>query len=69
MRRATWNHPSGIQVVAEYWPMAADLQVFTTISADDIAAVWEVVGRVGRRVRHRHFTGDLGGGRLTRLQS
>ena len=43
MRRATWNYPSGIQVVAEYWPMAADIQVVTIFSADDIAAVWELV--------------------------
>jgi hypothetical protein len=43
MRRATWNYPSGIQMVAEYWPMAADIQVVTIFSADDIAAVWELV--------------------------
>ena len=43
MRRAAWNYPSGIRVVAEYWPMAADLQVVTIFSADDIAAVWELV--------------------------
>ena len=43
MRRATWNYPSGIEVVAEYWPMAADIQVVTIFSADDIAAVWELV--------------------------
>ena len=43
MRRATWNYPSGIEVVAEYWPMAADIQVVTIVSADDIAAVWELV--------------------------
>jgi len=43
IRRATWNYPAGIQVVAEYWPMAADIQVVTIFSADDIAAVWELV--------------------------
>ncbi len=43
MRRATWEYPSGIQVVAEYWPMAANLQVVTIFSADDIAAVWQLV--------------------------
>lgn len=43
MRRAAWNYPSGIRVVAEYWPMAADIQVVTIFSADDIAAVWELV--------------------------
>ena len=43
MRRATWDYPSGIQVIAEYWPMAADIQVVTIFTADDIAAVWELV--------------------------
>ena len=43
MRRAGWDYPSGIRVVAEYWPMAADIQVVTIFSADDIAAVWELV--------------------------
>jgi len=43
MRRAAWEYPSGIRVVAEYWPMAADIQVVTIFSAEDIAAVWELV--------------------------
>jgi hypothetical protein len=43
MRRASWEYPSGIRVIAEYWPMAGDLQVVTIFSADDIAAVWELV--------------------------
>jgi hypothetical protein len=43
MRRATWDYPSGVRVIAEYWPMAADVQVITIFSADDISAVWELV--------------------------
>lgn len=43
LRRASWEYPSGIEVVAEYWPMAADIQVVTIFSTDDIAAVWELV--------------------------
>ncbi len=43
LRRASWEYPSGIRVIAEYWPMAADVQVVTIFSADDIAPVWELV--------------------------
>jgi hypothetical protein len=43
MRRTTWEYPTGVRVIAEYWPMAADIQVVTIFSADDIAAVWELV--------------------------
>ena len=50
MRRATWNYPPGIHVVAEYWPMAADIQVVTLFSADDIAAVGQTASREIRKV-------------------
>lgn len=43
MRRAAWEYPSGIAVIAEYWPLASDVQVVTIFSADDFAAVMEVV--------------------------
>jgi hypothetical protein len=43
MRRTTWQYPAGIRVIAEYWPLAADVQVITIFSADDVAAVWELV--------------------------
>lgn len=43
MRRAAWQYPSGIGVIAEYWPLASDVQVVTIFSADDFAAVMEVV--------------------------
>jgi hypothetical protein len=39
----TRPYPAGIRVIAEHWPMAADIQVVTIFSADDIAAVWELV--------------------------
>ena len=42
-RRTTWDYPAGVRVIAEYWPMAADIQVVTIFSSDDIAAVWELV--------------------------
>ena len=42
LRRASWEFPAGVDVIAEYWPMAADLQVVVVFSSDDIAAIWEV---------------------------
>ena len=43
MRRAVWEYPAGIRVIAEYWPMADDIQVITIFSADEIAPIWELV--------------------------
>jgi hypothetical protein len=42
MRRATWQYPAGIDVKAEYWPMAADIQVVAIFSSDDVAAIWSL---------------------------
>ena len=42
MRRTTWDYPAGVNVIAEYWPIADDLQVVAIFSADDIAAIWEL---------------------------
>src|SRR4051812_48275385 len=42
MRRATWDYPKGIDVISEYWPLAADIQVVAIFSSDDIAAIWEL---------------------------
>ena len=43
MRRAGWEYPAGITVIAEYWPMADDIQVITIFSADAVAPIWELV--------------------------
>jgi hypothetical protein len=43
MRRASWKYPAGIQVVAEYWPLADDVQVVAIFSAEDVGAIWELV--------------------------
>jgi hypothetical protein len=40
-RRAAWQYPAGVRVTAEYWPMAADVQVVSIFSTDDIAAIME----------------------------
>jgi Domain of unknown function (DUF3303) len=42
MRRTAWEYPSGVDVIAEYWPMAADLQVVAIFSSDDVGAIWEL---------------------------
>ena len=48
MRRAGWDYPSGIRVVAEYWPMAADIQVVAISSDDGLKVGPEVFGRLSR---------------------
>jgi hypothetical protein len=50
-RRAGWQYPAGLKVIAEYWPMAGDIQVVTGFSTDSAAAVMvgpEVFGRLTR---------------------
>lgn len=42
MRRVNWQYPAGTKLIAEYWPMAADTQVVTIFSADDVASVMEL---------------------------
>lgn len=42
MRRAAWQYPEGIRVIAEYWPTAADLQVVSIFSAEDFGSVMEL---------------------------
>jgi hypothetical protein len=41
-RRASWQYPDGIKVIAEYWPISADIQVVTVFSTDDFAGVMEL---------------------------
>jgi hypothetical protein len=42
-RRLGWQYPDGVQLIAEYWPLSADLTVVTIFSTDDYAAMWQVV--------------------------
>ena len=41
-RRAGWQYPDGVKVIAEYWPMSGDYQVVTVFSADSIAPIMEI---------------------------
>lgn len=43
VRRAGWQYPEGITLIAEYWPSSADLQVISIFSADDYAPVMQLV--------------------------
>ena len=39
MRRAAWQYPDGLKVIAEYWPMSGEYQVVSVFSAETIAPV------------------------------
>jgi hypothetical protein len=41
-RRASWQYPDGMKVLAEYWPMSADIQVVSVFSTDDFSTVMEL---------------------------
>jgi len=41
MRRAGWQFPDGLKVVAEYWPLSGEYQVVTVFSAETIAPIME----------------------------
>ena len=40
-RRATWQYPAGVTVVAEYWPVSGDVQVVSIFSTDNFAPIFE----------------------------
>jgi|SRR6185369_3412742 len=42
-RRATYQYPGGVTLIAEYWPMAASPQVVAIFSANDSADVMNLV--------------------------
>lgn len=42
MRRAAWQYPQNVDVVAEYWPMTDNVQVVIIFSTDDPAALMEL---------------------------
>ena len=43
MRRAAWQYPEGLTLIAEYWPMSGEYQVVSIVSAESIEPVMEVV--------------------------
>ena len=42
MRRAAWQYPEGIRLIAEYWPAASAVQVVSIFSADSFEQVLEL---------------------------
>jgi hypothetical protein len=42
LRRAAWQYPEGIRVIAEYWPVSEQVQVVTVFSAESFAPVMQV---------------------------
>ena len=42
MRRAAWQYPDGIDVIAEYWPLSDGPQVVIIFSTDDPAALMQL---------------------------
>jgi hypothetical protein len=43
MRRASWEYPAGMRVIAEYWPSAADIQVVSIFSVEEYGPVMELL--------------------------
>jgi hypothetical protein len=42
MRRAAWQYPKGIRVIAEYWPIASAVQVISIFSVDTFEQAMEL---------------------------
>jgi len=41
-RRASWQYPDAIKLIAEYWPLSADIHVVSVISTQDFAGLMEL---------------------------
>lgn len=41
-RRATWEYPSDISLIGEYWPFSGDVQVVSIFSTDSVEALLEL---------------------------
>jgi Protein of unknown function (DUF3303) len=42
MHRAGWKYPSGVELIAEYWPTAEDPAVVSIFRASDFSALMEI---------------------------
>jgi hypothetical protein len=42
MRRASWEYPKGVRMIAEYWPMSSAVQVVTIFTTDSFEQVLEI---------------------------
>jgi hypothetical protein len=39
MRRAAWQYPDGVKLIAEHWPMSGEYLVVTVFAAETIATI------------------------------
>jgi hypothetical protein len=42
VRRAAWQYPEGVELIAEYWPVSAEYQVVTVFRAESFAAIMQL---------------------------
>ena len=42
-RRASWDYPAGMRLVAEYWPLSTEAAVIAVAEADDPAAIMRAI--------------------------
>jgi hypothetical protein len=42
-RRVDWQHPEGMRVVAEYWPMASETAVIAIAETDNVALIMKAI--------------------------
>jgi hypothetical protein len=42
MRRAAWQYPDGVTMIAEYWPVSGEYQVVTVFAAETVAPIMEI---------------------------
>ena len=42
MRRASWQYPKGIRVIAEYWPVSSEVTVVSIFAADSFEQLMEL---------------------------
>ena len=46
-RRAQWNYPEGVKLVAEYWLQASDPDVVSIFEADSVAPIMAITAEWG----------------------
>lgn len=40
-RRASWQYPDAVRMIAEYWPMSSDVTVVSIFSTDQIDGIFQ----------------------------
>ena len=40
-RRASWQYPDSVRMIAEYWPMSSDVTVVSVFSTDQIDGIFQ----------------------------